>query len=317
MRSIIVLLVVLCSTPVYSQAVWNGRQYNNTICSSPNCRMCASIRSQLSTQQTVVQQVVTQQVVTQQVVKQSTGYATITIETLPGCDPCNRWKSHEAQELRAAGWTIIEAPLTSSQSAPYFRICVGNKCFSHSGFMTHSILRGILAKITQPTIRLKKQLPLVSNSSSAHPVNMLTNTELVSTPHLVVETMLRILKPTTSEILYDIGCGDGRFIVSAAKDYSCIAVGIELNHESAQLARQRASDAMVSTKVLVFERDAQTLNYLAADIVVMYLYPELMTKIVPKLKPGCRVASYIHEIPGIESIKYTVDNHVFYVGTKQ
>jgi len=152
---------------------------------------------------------------------------------------------------------------------------------------------------------------------STYSVNVLTNTELVPTPYSVVETMLRILKPTTKEVLYDIGCGDGRFIVSAAKDYGCTAVGIELNPESAKLARQRAVDQSVSSKVMIFESDAQTLNYLGADIAVMYLYPELMENILPRLRPGCRVASYIHEIPNMKTTKYTVDDHVFYVGIKQ
>ena len=73
-------------------------------------------------------------------------YAVITIETLPGCSPCQLWKSKEAKELRAVGWTVIEAPLTNSRSAPFFRICVGDKCYSHSGFMSHSVLRSIIGK---------------------------------------------------------------------------------------------------------------------------------------------------------------------------
>lgn len=74
-------------------------------------------------------------------------YAVITIESLPGCDPCNRWKSKEAVELRAQGWTVVEVPLTSASSAPFFRICIGDRCYTHHGFMSHGILRGILAKV--------------------------------------------------------------------------------------------------------------------------------------------------------------------------
>jgi hypothetical protein len=85
-------------------------------------------------------------------------YAVITIETLPGCQPCQRWKAKEAKELRANGWTVTEAPLTSSRSAPYFRICIGDKCYSHSGFMSHSVLRSIIdktnSKATQTTRKI-------------------------------------------------------------------------------------------------------------------------------------------------------------------
>ena len=80
-------------------------------------------------------------------------YAVITIESLPGCQPCLRWKAKEAQELRAVGWTVIEAPLTSSRSAPYFRICIGDKCYSHSGFMPHSVLRSIIGSKATQTAR--------------------------------------------------------------------------------------------------------------------------------------------------------------------
>jgi len=78
-------------------------------------------------------------------------YAVITIESLPGCPPCEAWKAKEARELRAQGWTVIEAPLTSSKSAPYFRICIGDKCYTHSGFMSHGVLRGFLGRLGQVT----------------------------------------------------------------------------------------------------------------------------------------------------------------------
>lgn len=71
-------------------------------------------------------------------------YAVITIESIPGCPPCERWKSKEARELRAQGWTVVETSLTSSGSAPFFRICIGDKCYSHSGFMSHGALRAIV-----------------------------------------------------------------------------------------------------------------------------------------------------------------------------
>ncbi len=76
-------------------------------------------------------------------------YAVITIETLPGCAPCERWKAKEAGELREHGWTVIETSLTSSSSAPFFRICVGDKCYSHSGFMSHASLRAILGRTSR------------------------------------------------------------------------------------------------------------------------------------------------------------------------
>jgi hypothetical protein len=85
--------------------------------------------------------------------KSTKPYAVITIETLPGCAPCEQWKANEARELRAQGWTVIEAPLTSASSAPFFRICIGDKCYTHSGFMSHGVLRGYLRRVGQVTAK--------------------------------------------------------------------------------------------------------------------------------------------------------------------
>jgi hypothetical protein len=81
-------------------------------------------------------------------VKATKPHAVITIESLPGCQPCQRWKSKEADELRAVGWTVIEEPLTSASSAPFFRICINDRCFTYRGFMSHSALRTIIAAAT-------------------------------------------------------------------------------------------------------------------------------------------------------------------------
>lgn len=313
-----ILLSAPCPAPLFAQAIWGGQQYNHAICSSPNCAMCASIRAQLNSQYSpVVRQPQYQLFAPPQSMqpKQASEYATITIETLPGCAPCARWKANEAQELRAAGWKVIETPLTSSSSAPFFRICIGGECFSHSGYMSHEALRRILASRKKPVqTQVRKATHATTQPAK---VDMMTNTELVPTPTIAVEAMLAVLRLAKTDVLYDIGCGDGRFIVTAAKEYGCTSVGIELNHQSAEMARQRAADALVTSKVMIFESDAQNLTYLGADVVVMYLYPELMDVIVPKLNPGCRIASYIHEIPGVESTKYTVADYVFYVGTKK
>lgn len=90
-------------------------------------------------------------------------YAVITIETLPGCAPCARWKAKEAKELRAQGWTVIETSLTSSSSAPFFRICVGDKCYSHSGFMSHGALRAIVDRARGGSQQARASQPVQSS----------------------------------------------------------------------------------------------------------------------------------------------------------
>ena len=83
-------------------------------------------------------------------------YAVITIESLPGCQPCEQWLAKEAKELRAVGWTVKKEPLTSSRSAPFFRICIGEKCYTHSGSMPHSVLRSIIGTTSKAAQTARK-----------------------------------------------------------------------------------------------------------------------------------------------------------------
>ena len=143
---------------------------------------------------------------------------------------------------------------------------------------------------------------------------MLTVTEIVQTPKPVVEAMLSELCLSTEDKLFDIGCGDGRFLTTAARDHGCSSIGIDLNPKSVALARKNAEQEFLTQFVTVFQGDAREFDLEPATAVTMYLYPELMEKVVPKLRPGTRIASYLHEIPGVDAKRYEVDGDVFYVG---
>jgi len=132
-----------------------------------------------------------------------------------------------------------------------------------------------------------------------------------------VRAILAELNPNNREKLFDVGCGDGRFLIEASKRYGCTSIGIELNAKSAAIARQNAINEYVSPLVLIFKGDAQMYDISEADYLTAYLYPELLEKLVAKLKPGCKVASYLHDIPTLATTKYNVDGYVFYVGVKQ
>lgn len=100
-------------------------------------------------------------------------YAVITIETLPGCSPCERWKAKEAKELRAQGWTVIETSLTSSSSAPFFRVCIGDKCYSYSGFMSHGALRAIIGETSSKVAQASRNVVQSSRYTTAELRNMI------------------------------------------------------------------------------------------------------------------------------------------------
>lgn len=156
--------------------------------------------------------------------------------------------------------------------------------------------------------------PRLSQAGAA--VSLSAVTELMPTPAKAVGDMLRLLDPPASARLFDLGCGDGRILVHAAKHYGCTSIGIELNQESAELARKNAESEFVGPLVIVFVGDARKYDLTSAQYVTMYLYPELMAQLVPKLAKGTRIASYMHEIPGVDSERHETSDGVIYTGVK-
>lgn len=141
------------------------------------------------------------------------------------------------------------------------------------------------------------------------PTALTHNTQLVPTPPEAVVELLRIANPKPYEVLYDIGCGDGRILIAATTAFGCRSVGIELNPESAKQAKESIAEFNLNN-IRVYEGDALNFTYPHADVVTMYLYPELMEKLLPKFRSGTRVISYLHSIPN--SIEHKVGEHTFY-----
>ena len=133
--------------------------------------------------------------------------------------------------------------------------------------------------------------------------NPLADTTLEPSPQEAVDAMLQLVAPKATELLLDIGCGDGRILLAAAKGYGAQTVGIELNPESAKLARTNAWNAGVTDRVLVLQRDVLDLQTIDADIVTMFLFPELIEAIWPKITEGTRVVSLWHPLPAIANAR--------------
>ncbi len=135
----------------------------------------------------------------------------------------------------------------------------------------------------------------------------------VPTPHAVVDAMLAAVRPTRSDVLYDLGCGDGRILIAAARDYGCRAVGIEINPETAELARENVRAAGLEGKIVVRTGDALKFNLDGATVVTMYLYVDTMERLVPYIKRATRIVSYSHPIPGRVNEKFMVGDHPVYL----
>lgn len=102
----------------------------------------------------------------------------------------------------------------------------------------------------------------------------------------VVHSILNLAQPTSSSILYDLGCGDGRICCEASKRFSCRSVGCEIEPHLIQKFRNhvsKISDLEVSNKIEILEDDLRNLSLDEATIIVLYLLPESVEEIKPKL----------------------------------
>lgn len=142
----------------------------------------------------------------------------------------------------------------------------------------------------------------------------LTNDELVPTPHEAVVHFVKLAKTDPSEVLYDLGSGDGRILIAATTTYGCRSVGIELNPKTVELSKLALDVFNLQDKIRVYEGDILKYNLKQADVVTLYLYPDLIEKILPLLPSGCRVVSYMHPLP--DSEEHQFGEHFFYTWTK-
>lgn len=127
----------------------------------------------------------------------------------------------------------------------------------------------------------------------------------VPTPKAVVDKMLDMAGLGPDDVLYDIGCGDGRIVVAAALRFRTRGVGIDIDPERIRESRENAAKAGVNKLVRFLEEDATKTDISPATVVTLYLLPEsnelLRPKLEKELEPGTRVLSHNYKIPGWES----------------
>ena len=124
----------------------------------------------------------------------------------------------------------------------------------------------------------------------------------VPTPHDVVEKMLELASVTKKDLVYDLGCGDGRIVVAAAKKYGCRAVGFDIDPERIKESLENVAKNKVGHLVKIEKRNIFDVDLSQANVVTMYLLPSVNKKLIPqlrKLKPGSRVVSHAFSLEGI------------------
>ena len=124
----------------------------------------------------------------------------------------------------------------------------------------------------------------------------------VPTPHEVVAKMLEMAKVTKDDVVYDLGCGDGRIVVAAAKKYGCKAFGFDIDPKRIAEAKANVKKNKVGKLATIEQKDIFELDLSKANVVTLYLLPSLNVKLIPqleKLKPGSRIVSHDFDMQGV------------------
>jgi SAM-dependent methyltransferase len=119
------------------------------------------------------------------------------------------------------------------------------------------------------------------------------------TPDVMVTRMLEAARTTKDDLVYDLGAGDGKIPIAAAKAFGARAVGIEYDRELAALAQRNAARAGVADKVTIIEGDIFKEDFSQATVVTLYLLPDINQQLRPqilRMKPGTRIVSHLWDM---------------------
>jgi len=124
----------------------------------------------------------------------------------------------------------------------------------------------------------------------------------VPSPEVVVRRMLQLANLKKDEVLYDLGCGDGRIVIMAAREFKAMPACIEIRKDLYEQTLRRVRDLGLEDRVKVIYGNFFEVDLSNADVVTMYLLTSVNERIKPKLerelKPGTRVISHDFEVPG-------------------
>ena len=125
----------------------------------------------------------------------------------------------------------------------------------------------------------------------------------VSTPQEVVDKMLELAEVKKTDVVYDLGCGDGRIVVTAAKKFGCRAMGFDIDPKRIGESLENVKKNQVEDLVKIEKQDIFKLDLSPANVVTLYLLPELNVKLIPqleKLEPGSRIVSHDFRMRGVK-----------------
>jgi len=145
-------------------------------------------------------------------------------------------------------------------------------------------------------LALATALLMVANAAAQDQPARKPDVPYVPTPQEVVDRMLELAKVGKNDVVYDLGCGDGRIVITAAKEHGARGVGIDLNPERIAEAKANADRAGVNGKVTFKVGDLFATDFSGASVVTLYLLPDVNRALRPQLwkqlKVGTRVVSH-------------------------
>lgn len=129
----------------------------------------------------------------------------------------------------------------------------------------------------------------------------------VPTPHEVVEKMLELAQVGASDVVYDLGSGDGRIVIMAAQKFGARAVGVELNPELFKQSSERIAELGLEKRAKILHENMFDVSVRPATVVTLYLLTVVNERLRPmlekQLRPGTRVVSHDFKVPGWEPQK--------------
>jgi len=172
--------------------------------------------------------------------------------------------------------------------------------------------KSLIVKLETCYYKLALILVVLLSACTSLPTWTAGEVPYVPTPPKVVNRMLELARIKSGDVLYDLGSGDGRIVIEAAKQYGIKGVGIEIDVDLVQKARDNAFREKVDNLVEFRAQDALTVDVSEATVVTLYMLPEFNAKLRPnfdkELRPGSRVVSHDFEVKGwvpdkVEGIK--------------
>jgi SAM-dependent methyltransferase len=125
----------------------------------------------------------------------------------------------------------------------------------------------------------------------------------IKSPDKIVDKMLESADLTKNDLVYDLGCGDGRIVITAAARHGCRGVGFDKDPERVEEARENCKAQGVEELVTIEEADIFTLDLSEANVIVMYLLPWMVNELIPQfeaMEPGSRIVSHDFPLDDIE-----------------